>query len=403
MPHLKFAGRHLLVRADLNVPLKEGRITDSTRIDRFLPGLKGFIRQGAKITLMSHLGRPKDKPDPTLSLKPVAEALQQATGIPVRRIPLEPEGNTLPHSGEIHLLENLRFHPGEKQNDPAFARKLAKHGEIYLNDAFACCHREHASLHAITHYLPSFAGPLLLEEILAIRRVLAGFQRPLTIMIGGGKTHTKIYKLYQLVEIADTLVLAGKMALPFLAVTGKNTGSYDAEEASNTLNAEAILRRAQDENCRILLPEDYRTLEPPYHAPLEDLPEDQPILDIGLESLRNISKTLKASRSMIWNGPLGKFEEEPYNSGTRYVASIASALCRQGKLSALIGGGDTQAALNECQDLDAFDYISTGGGAFLASLGGLPRNLPALNVLENLPFPPYPGNILIPKTQGEPL
>jgi len=382
------AGKRVIVRADLNVPAKDGRVTDATRIERLVPGLKALVSRGAKVIVISHFGRPKGA-DPELSLRPVAEALQKLIGRPVsfgedcigeRAAAVV---NSL-HNGDIAVLENLRFHKGEEKNDPEFAAELTKLGDVFVEDAFSCAHRAHASTEGLTHHLPSYAGPLLMEEINALRTALEKPKRPTAAVVGGAKVSTKIPVLTNLVAKVDKLIIGGGMANTFLQAQGVMVGKSLAEPDFNA-TARDILAEAKKNGCDIVLPVDaviareFNEGAASEIVAIGDVPFDAMILDVGPESISRVAKVLEGTKTLLWNGPMGAFEISPFGEGTFSLARTAAALTKAGRLVSVAGGGDTVAALNAAQVTDDFSYVSTAGGAFLEWLEG--RELPGVAAL----------------------
>ena len=408
-----FFQKKVLIRADLNGnPLETFREEDSNslvlpKIDQIIPNLKILLAQEAKIILMSHLGRPRPemKSQEKFSLKPIADQIQKKTGIPTRLIP-DYLGKSIRHSKnpEIILFENLRFHPEEEQNDLEFAQRLARHADIYINDAFACSHRKHASMYNITKFLPSFPGKNLLGDLLGLQTTLANFERPLLAIVAGNKSGTKMKSLLSLTEVADCIGIYGGLANSFLKVNGKNTGSYQPENLQELEDAQNILDKAHKENCRILLPQDFRNqknesldlkyLDKTLKASKE---EDNVISDIGEQSIRYLDMEIHHSKSIIWNGTLGKTEEFPFHIGTSRIASSLKTLFYtpfKNNVSIIVGGGHTLTALRKIEDIPHFSHTTNAGGALLEWINGKPENLPALQVLGNLPFYPFAKDIL---------
>jgi len=382
------AGKRVIVRADLNVPIKNGKVTDATRLERVVPGLKALSDRGAKVIVISHFGRPKGV-DPELSLRPVAQTLQDLLGRPVKfgedSIGAAAEAAVQSLSnGDIAVLENLRFHKGEEKNDPEFASALAKLGDVFVGDAFSCAHRAHASTEGITHHLPSYAGPLLMEEINALRTALEKPQRPTAALVGGAKVSTKIPVLTNLVAKVDKLIIGGGMANTFLQAAGTNVGKSLAEpEFAET--AREILAKAKEKGCEIILPVDaviareFKEGAASEVVAIDDVPADAMILDVGPKSVAHVTDMLTGTKTLLWNGPMGAFEIAPFGEGTFAVARAAASLTKAGKLVSVAGGGDTVAALNAANVTDEFTYVSTAGGAFLEWLEG--RELPGIAAL----------------------
>lgn len=383
-------GRRVLVRADLNVPRQVGRISDRTRIERFAGAARGLLDRGAAVVVMSHLGRPGGKPATDLSLAQVAPELAECIGRSVRfvRNCVGPEAVLATAGlapGECALLENLRFHPGEEGDDPCFAGQLAEHGEIFVNDAFSCSHRAHASLHAIARLMPSYAGESLMAEVSALGKVLDSPPSPSAALVGGAKISTKIQVLEHLVEALDSLVIGGGMANTFLAALGYAVGRSlcEREQARCALD---VLQLARESGCEVLLPTDVVIAEScREHAPsavvaVGSVSENGKILDVGPDTVRRITSLLARTRTLLWNGPLGAFEVAPFGRSTFEVARRARDFTASGGLVTVAGGGDTVAALNAAGVRDGFTYVSTAGGAFLEWVEG--KELPGILALE---------------------
>ncbi len=386
------AGRRVLVRVDFNVPMKDGRVTDATRIERALPTIRALGERGARVILLSHFGRPKGECRPELSLQPVAAALEAALGAPVAFaadcIGATAEAAVAELSeGGVLLLENLRFHAGEEANDAAFAAALAALGDLYVDDAFSAAHRAHASVEALARRLPSAAGRLMQAELEHLARALENPQRPLAALVGGAKISTKLQLLGNLVERADLLIIGGGMANTFLAAAGVDVGrSLCEHDMAGT--AREIMAKAKAQGCDIVLPTDALVagaLEAGVAAEtvsVKAVPAGQMILDVGPATAAHLARRLEDCHSLVWNGPLGCFEVPPFDQGTTAVAQAAARLTREGRLLSVAGGGDTVAALAHAGVLDDFTYVSTAGGAFLEWLEG--RTLPGVAALEAL-------------------
>jgi phosphoglycerate kinase len=386
---LDVRGKRVLVRADLNVPVLDGQVSDATRLERLLPGLRNLAERGARVIVISHFGRPRSGREPSLSLKPVADKLGQLLGRPVAFAedcvgePAERAvASLLP--GQVAVLENLRFHGGEEKNDPAFAARLAALGDIFVNDAFSAAHRAHASTEAVARLLPSYAGPLLLEEIKALASVLQNPIRPTAAVIGGAKVSTKISVLQNLAAKVDKLIIGGGMANTFLLAQGVEIGKSLAEpDLAQT--AREILHAAKERHCEVLLPHDV-VVAPRLAAdvawrivPTLETPTDALILDVGPKSVAHYTGVIEHAKTLLWNGPLGAFEYAPFAQGTFALARAVADLTRAGRLLSVAGGGDTVAALNAAGVADAFSYVSSAGGAFLEWLEG--RELPGIVAL----------------------
>ncbi|MDJ0948138.1 MAG: phosphoglycerate kinase [Alphaproteobacteria bacterium] len=387
---LDVRGQRVLLRADLNVPMADGAVSDATRITRLAPTVTELAERGARVVAMSHFGRPKGQMVPEMSLGPVVEALADALGREVAFAPdcVGPAAaqvvDTLPEGG-VALLENLRFHAGEEANDPAFATGLAALGDLYVNDAFSASHRAHASIVGLPQRLPAAAGRLLQAEIEALTAALENPARPLMAVVGGAKISTKLALLANLTAKVDLLVIGGGMANTFLHARGVAVGASLCEpDLADT--AREVMARAEAGGCEILLPTDAVVagkLAPGAETrtvAIDAVPDDAMILDVGPDSARDLAARLEDCRSLVWNGPLGAFETPPFDAGTAAVARRAADLTRSGRLLSVAGGGDTVAALAQAGVLDAFSYVSTAGGAFLEWLEG--KELPGVAALE---------------------
>jgi phosphoglycerate kinase len=382
-------GKRVLVRADLNVPVKDGNVTDATRLERLIPGLRDLAGRGAKVIVISHLGRPKGRPDPAFTLRPVAEKLGQLLETPIE-FAKDCIGDSAKETvaamrpGQIAVLENLRFHAGEEKNAPDFAKELAKLGDIFVGNAFSSSHRAHASTEGIIQYLPSYAGPLLMEEIDALLTALEKPQRPTAAVVGGAKVSTKIGVLSNLVAKVDTLIIGGGMANTFLQARGIGVGKSLTEPDLHATASE-VVAAARANGCEIVLPLDgvvakeFRVGTASSVVDISQVPADVMILDIGPKSVAHLSGVLAGCRTLLWNGPLGAFEIEPFGAGTFALAKAAAAETRSGRLVSVAGGGDTVAALNAAGVTQEFTYVSTAGGAFLEWLEG--RELPGVAAL----------------------
>ena len=388
---LQLSGKRVLVRVDFNVPIRDGKITDNSRIVRVLPTIKDLQSQGAKVVLMAHFGRPKGVVVPEMSLAPVAKGLSDALGgekVTFATDCIGPEVAALIgqlDDGEILLLENLRYHAGEEANDPAFASELAKLGDVYINDAFSAAHRAHASTEALVRLLPAAAGRLMQTELEHLEQALGQPKRPVAALVGGAKVSTKLELLGNLVGKVDVLVIGGGMANTFLNAQGIEVGrSLCEDDLADT--ALAILQEAKAKGCKVMLPSDVvvaSELAPGTASSVvavNAVPADQMILDAGANAALEISKELKSCKTLVWNGPLGCFETEPFDAATNAVAQSAAALTKEGSLLTVAGGGDTVSALIHAGVADDFTYISTAGGAFLEWLEG--KTLPGVKALQ---------------------
>ncbi|MBI2240956.1 MAG: phosphoglycerate kinase [Magnetospirillum gryphiswaldense] len=385
-------GKRVLVRADLNVPSKDGKVTDTTRIDRSAATLKELAERGAKVVVLTHFGRPKgreDKYSQKLLVEPLAKAVGKAVAWADDCVGAAAEKVIAGlKDGDIALLENVRFHPEEEKNDPAFAKSLAALGDLYVNDAFSTAHRAHASTEGLAHLLPAAAGRLLQAELEALAKALGTPEKPVAAVVGGAKVSTKLDLLGNLVSRVDYLIIGGGMANTFLFAQGKNVGkSLCEKEMADT--ARAILEKAKDAKCHIVLPVDavvaaeFAENAANEVVSIDAVPADKMILDAGPASAEAIIDRLGGCKTLVWNGPLGAFEINPFDKATNAVAQAAAERTKQGKLLTVAGGGDTVAALAKAGVDEAFSYISTAGGAFLEWLEG--KTLPGVAALKIKP------------------
>jgi phosphoglycerate kinase len=389
LDHADVKGKRVLVRVDLNVPVENGVVSDATRIERTAPSITELADKGAKVILLSHFGRPKGR-NAAESLKPVAAELAHTLKRPVKFVDdcigeAAERAVAAMHPGDILCLENTRFHAGEEKNDPAFIAALAKLGDLYVNDAFSVAHRAHASTEGLSHLLPAFAGRTLQAELEAFEKVLDKPARPLTAIVGGAKISTKLDLLGNLLARVDMLIIGGAMANTFLMAQGKNVGrSLVERDLIDT--AQKILDQAKVAKHEIVLPVDAVVAEkfeanaPSKVVDIDKVGGADMILDIGPRSVEQVVSVLARSKTLVWNGPFGAFEMEPFDNGTVAVAEAAAELTAAGKLVSVAGGGDTVAALNVAGVVDRLTYVSTAGGAFLEWLEGKP--LPGVEVLR---------------------
>ncbi len=383
-------GKRVLVRADLNVPMQNGVISDATRIERFLPTVRELTKRGARVVIMTHFGRPGGQVDPSLSLAPVAEKVAEL--LPGTKVSFAPDciGEKAEavvaslSNGDVAVLENLRFHKGETDNDPAFIAELVALGDLYVSDAFSTSHRAHASTEGIARHLPSFAGPLMMLEVNALKAALEAPKRPVAAVVGGAKVSTKIQLLTNLVNKVDMVIVGGGMANTFLFAQGVQVGKSLCEpDYIDTV--EEILGRAAESGCKIVLPTDvvvsaeFAEGAPSDVVDVHSVPEDKMILDAGPQSVAGLVEKLSSCKTLVWNGPLGAFEISPFGEGTFALARAAAQATIEGQLTTIAGGGDTVAALNSANVTDDFTYVSTAGGAFLEWLEG--RALPGVVAL----------------------
>jgi len=384
------AGKRVLLRADLNVPMKDGAVSDTTRIDRTVPGLVELADAGARLVIITHFGRPKGQRVPEMSLKPVADALAKQLGRPVAFAndcigkDAADVVNAL-KDGEIAILENLRYHAEEEKNDPAFVDELAKLGDIFVNDAFSCAHRAHASTEGLAHKLPAYAGRLMQIELDALGKALEAPKHPVMAIVGGAKISTKLDLLGNLVERVDQLVIGGGMANTFLAAKGVDVGKSLCEH-DLLVTAREIFAKADAVNCEIVLPIDglvareFKEHADHVVSDLKAIDADGMILDAGPATIADLNKRLESCETLVWNGPLGAFEIAPFDTATVSVAQHAAKLTKAGKLLSVAGGGDTVSALRHAGVDGDFSYVSTAGGAFLEWLEG--KVLPGVAALR---------------------
>ena len=379
------AGKRLLVRADLNVPVQDGKVTDTTRIDRFADGMKPLLAKGARLVILTHMGRPKGEMNPAFSVDKLRPALSKALGVPVgfSDVSTGPAAEIAAgklENGEVLLCENVRYNPGEEANDPKLAQQFSALGDLYVNDAFSCAHRAHASTEAIARLMPAFAGPLMMEELGALQTP----ERPSVAIVGGAKVSTKIAVLKNLVGRVDHLIVGGGMANTFLFANGAPVGK-SLHEADQLETVKEILALARESGCAIHLPADvvvareFKAGAEAQTVACDACPADAMILDAGPDAVTQFSQVLEGCRTILWNGPLGAFEMQPFDMATVALARKASELTRAGKCVSVAGGGDTVAALNTADVADDFSYVSSAGGAFLEWLEG--RTLPGVAAL----------------------
>lgn len=385
-------GKTILLRTDLNVPSENGRVTDTTRIDRLRPTIDYLKTHGAKTMIVSHFGRPKGERKNEYSLSFLAPYLETQWGVNVDFADDcvgEAAANAAKNlfEGGFVLLENLRFHKEEEANDLAFAKQLAANADLYINDAFSCAHRAHASTEAITQVLPSGTGFLMAAELNALSDALESPERPVFAIVGGAKISTKLSVLNNLIEKVDYLCLGGGMANTFLYAQGTALGKslYEQDMADE---ARAIMRKAREQNCEIILPLDHIAVTAlkegaeAYKINARDVPDTKLSVDCGTRSLSHIKEKLSGCKTVLWNGPLGVFEIKPFDNGTNIIAREVARLTKNGQMVSVAGGGDTVAALNNADVASDFTYISTAGGAFLEWLEG--KTLPGVAaLLEN--------------------
>ena len=384
------AGQRVLVRVDFNVPVEGGQISDDTRLRAALPTIRDLRAKSARVVLLSHFGRPKGQHVDSMSLRFLVGPLSQLIGAPVKfaddcvgSVALEAEKDL--GNGDVLLLENLRFHPGEEQNDPEFTRELAILGDLYVNDAFSAAHRAHASTEGVARILPACAGRSMQTELEHLEKALGSPERPVMGIVGGAKVSSKLDLLNNLVGKLQRLAIGGGMANTFLYAQGHGVGASLCEkELADT--AKEILKTAEAEGCEIILPSDVvvarelKSYAPNRVVDLDGIEPDESIFDMGPESVKRVLDAIAASKTLVWNGPLGVFEVPPFDKGTAAAARKAAELAKAGKLVAVGGGGDTVAALNMAGVAEDFTFVSTAGGAFLEWMEG--KTLPGVAALE---------------------
>ncbi len=384
------SGKRVLVRVDLNVPVADGKVTDTTRLERVAPTILELSEKGAKVILLAHFGRPKGEPVADMSLSLIAPALEEVLDHSVLFASdsigeASADAIAKMNDGDILLLENTRFHKGEEKNDPAFTAELAKNGDIYVNDAFSAAHRAHASTEGLARHLPAYAGRTMQAELEALEKGLGAPARPVVAIVGGAKVSTKIDLLTNLVKKVDALVIGGGMANTFLAARGTQVGKSLCEhDLAET--AKQIMIEAATAGCAIVLPDDgvvareFKANAANEVVDIDAIPEDAMMLDVGPKSVEAINGWISRAETLVWNGPLGAFEIEPFDTATVAAARHAAECTKSGKLVSVAGGGDTVAALNHAGVAEDFTYISTAGGAFLEWMEG--KVLPGVAILQ---------------------
>jgi phosphoglycerate kinase len=383
------AGKRILVRVDLNVPVSEGKVTDATRIERVAPTITELSKKGAKVILLAHFGRPKGEPVADMSLSQIVMAVNEVLGQKILFASdcIGPEAEDAVASmknGDVLLLENTRFHTGEEKNDSGFTEELAKNGDIYVNDAFSAAHRAHASTEGLAHRLPAYAGRTMQAELEALEKGLGAPARPVVAIVGGAKVSSKIDLLQNLVKKVDALVIGGGMANTFIAAQGIDVGKSLCEhDLADT--ARAIMAEAEASGCTIVLPSDgvvareFKANAANETVAIDAIPSDAMMLDVGPKSVEAVNEWIGKASTLVWNGPLGAFEIAPFDTATVSAAKFAAAETKAGRLVSVAGGGDTVAALNHAGVADDFSYVSTAGGAFLEWMEG--KELPGVSVL----------------------
>ena len=385
------AGKVVLVRVDFNLPMKDGQVTEDTRVRAAAPTILELSAKGAKVLLLAHFGRPKGAEDPSQSLSLVIGAVEKVLGKEVMFVPevageIAKQAIGILNNGDIALLENTRFWPGEEKNDPAFVAAIAANADLYVNDAFSAAHRAHATTEGLAHILPAYAGRAMQAELEALQKALGNPEKPVAAVVGGAKVSTKLDVLKHLVARVDHLIIGGGMANTFLAARGVDVGKSLCEH-DLTATADEILEAADKAGCTVHLP--YDVVVSKEFAPnppslrtcnVHEVAADEMILDVGPAAVEALGDVLKTCKTLVWNGPMGAFETPPFDTATVALARTAAALTKEGSLISVAGGGDTVAALHHAGVADDFSYVSTAGGAFLEWMEG--RELPGVKALE---------------------
>ncbi len=386
--NLILQGKKVLLRVDLNVPMKNRAITETSRIEKILPTIKLLIEKKAKIIILSHIGRPKGKVVSEMSLEPISKKLSQYLNKEVLFNKNKINENTISEinkvsNGSIMMLENIRFNEGEETNDKEFSKKISTLGDIYVNDAFSCSHRAHASIDGITKYLPSYFGLQITEEINALKKITSKIKNPITLIIGGSKISTKIKIIKNLIKKFDNIIIVGGMANTMLKYTGSNIGKSIYEHGCENLIKE-ILEKSKLYNCQINCPIDVvvaKNLDGPgKNKNIKEVEEDDLILDIGSKTILSIKEIINNSNTVLWNGPAGYFENPNFENGTKKILEIIKEKNTKNKIFSVAGGGETVAAINKFNNLNSFTFVSTAGGAFLEFLEG--KTLPGIKALN---------------------
>ena len=385
--NLQLKGKRVLLRIDLNVPIKNGSITETSRIRKIIPTIELLIKKEAKIIILSHIGRPKGKIVSEMSLEPIAKKLSEYLNKKVLFNKNEINQNTISETNKmtncsIMMLENIRFYKEEELNDDKFAKKIATLGDVYVNDAFSCSHRSHASIEGITKYLPSYFGLQIVEEVNALKKLTSKIKKPITCIIGGSKISTKINVINNLIKIFDNIIIVGGMANTIIQYKGHNIGKSICENGKENLIKE-IFEKSKNYNCKIIYPIDIvvsKSLDGlAENKELNNVENDEMILDIGPKTISSIKKTIENSNTVLWNGPAGYFENPNFEMGTKKILDIISDKTDKDNIFSVAGGGETVAAINKFKKLDSFTFVSTAGGAFLEFLEG--KTLPGIKAI----------------------
>ena len=386
--NLILKGKKVIVRVDLNVPMKNGSITEVSRIVKILPTLKLLIEKEAKIIILSHIGRPKGKVINGMSLEPISKKLSDLLGIEVLFNKNEINEKTLVEinkipNGSVMMMENIRFYEKEEQNDNSFSKKISNLGDIYVNDAFSCSHRAHSSIEGITKYIPSYCGLQFIEEINALKKITSEITKPVTCIIGGSKISTKIRIISNLIKNFDNIIIVGGMGNAMLKNTGINIGKSICDDGYKDLVGE-ILKKSKTYNCQIYYPFDVVVSKKLNGSgtikEINEVNNNEMILDIGPKTIASIKNIIDNSNTVLWNGPAGYFENPNFANGTKEILEIVANRKSKGKIYAVAGGGETVAVINKFNKLDSFNFVSTAGGAFLEYLEG--KDLPGIKALN---------------------
>ena len=386
--NLEFKGKKVLVRVDLNVPMKDGSITETSRIEKILPTLKLLVEKEAKIIILSHIGRPKGKIVTGMSLKPISKKLSQLLGKEVLFNKKKINENTVTEinkisNGSIIMLENIRFYEGEEKNDKIFSKKISSLGDIYINDAFSCSHRMHSSIEGITKHISSYCGLQFIEEINALKKITSEITKPVTCIIGGSKISTKIKIISNLIKIFNNIIIVGGMGNAMLKNTGVNIGKSVCDGSYKNLVKE-ILEKSKTYNCQIHYPLDVVVSKDPNgNGKIKESYEvdnDEMILDIGPKTIASIKNIVDKSNTVLWNGPAGYFENPNFANGTKEILEIVANKRSKDKIYSVAGGGETVAVINKFNKFNSFNFVSTAGGAFLEYLEG--KELPGIKALN---------------------
>ena len=386
--NLELKGKKVLLRVDLNVPMKNGAITETSRIEKIIPTINLLLEKQAKIIIISHIGRPKGKVVAGMSLKPISEKLSFLLKKEVLFNKETITQNTISEinkisNGSIIMLENIRFNEGEESNDNEFSKRISDLGDIYINDAFSCSHRSHASVEGITKYIPSYFGLQIAEEINALKKITSEIEKPVTLIIGGSKISTKIKIINNLIKKFNNIIIVGGMGNTMLKHTGSNIGKSICENECGSLIKE-ILENSKKYNCEITIPKDAIVSTDlngeGKEKNINEIKDNEMILDIGSKTISSIETIISNSRTILWNGPAGYFENPNFQNGTKKILELISQKTKNDKIFSVAGGGETVAAINKFKKFDSFTFVSTAGGAFLEYLEG--KTLPAIKALN---------------------